>query len=50
MLTIPLLIEFLQEFGLSDQQINSLNLDKIILEINKELYKLTAKLIKEKYI
>jgi len=50
MLTIPLLIEFLQEFGLSDQQINSLNLEKIILEINKELYMLTAKLLKEKYI
>ena len=47
MLTIPLLIEFLQEFGLSNKQINSLNLDKIILEINKELYKLTAKLLKE---
>jgi len=50
MLTIPLLIEFLQEFGLSDQQINSLNLDQILLEINKELYTLTAKLLKEKYI
>jgi len=50
MLTIPLLIEFLQEFGLSDQQINYLNLDKIIQEINKELYTLTAKILKEKYI
>jgi len=50
MLTITLLIEFLQEFGLSNKQINNLNLDQILLEINKELYKLTAKLLKEKYI
>jgi len=50
MLTIPLLIEFLQEFGLSNQQINSLDLNQILLEINKELYQLTAKIIKEKYI
>ena len=49
-LTITKLIDFLQEFGLSEQQINNLNLDKILAEINKELYNLTAKILKEKYV
>jgi len=49
-LTITTLIDFLHEFGLSEQQIKNLNLDKILTEINKELYVLTAKILKEKYV
>lgn len=50
MLTIAELIEILQYLKLSDEQINSLDLTKIMLEIDKELYTLTIKLLKDKYI
>lgn len=48
MLTILELIEILQALNIPDDQINSLDLPKIALEINKELYPLTIKLFKTK--
>lgn len=50
MLTIQELIQILQYLKLTDKEINSLNLSNIVLEIDRELYQLTIKLLKEKYI